>query len=45
MIYFLGLCSGLSSYLSMLIGTSGGGKDIVITFFSEKKTTSFINIL
>ena len=31
---FGGLCSGLSSGLAMLIGTSGGGSDIVTTFFS-----------
>jgi len=39
-VIFGGLTTGASSGLAMLVGTSGGGSDIVTIYFSEKKSTS-----
>ena len=39
-VIFGGLTTGLSSGLAMIIGTSGGGGDIVSIYISERKSTS-----
>jgi uncharacterized membrane-anchored protein YitT (DUF2179 family) len=37
---FGGITTGLSSGLAMIIGTSGGGSDIITVYISEKKSTT-----
>lgn len=37
---FAGICTGISSSLAMIVGTSTGGYDCITIYISEKKTTS-----
>ena len=37
---FAGICTGISSGLAMLVGTSTGGYDCITVYISEKKSTS-----